>query len=164
MRKLVLILAVLAALPVAVFAEWGIGGAAFYKSPVLLGQVPDVTALNVDQFSFGGDLRVTLGWFQVEGLMLYSAGTATTLNVYLDAGVALDVTIVRLSLGIGPNFANNFNAGVPVQAGLNAQAAADIKLGPISFGVSYIMGLNLDDGFAVKTGAGLLGVRVLFWM
>jgi hypothetical protein len=37
MRKLVLVLCVLAILPVAAFAEWGIGGAAFYKSPVLLG-------------------------------------------------------------------------------------------------------------------------------
>jgi len=73
MRKLVLVLCVLAILPVAVFAEWGIGGAAFYKSPILLGQPIDTSNVNVNQFSFGGDLRLKLAWFQAEALVLYSA-------------------------------------------------------------------------------------------
>jgi len=51
MKKILLILAVLVILPVVAFAEFGIGGAAFYKSPVLLGQPIDVANMNVDQFS-----------------------------------------------------------------------------------------------------------------
>ena len=164
MRKLFLILAVLMILPVAVFADWGIGGAAFYKSPVLLGQPLDLGNLNVDQFSFGGDLRFKLGWFQAEALVLYSAGEVNSLNAYLDAGVALDVAILRLSLGAGPNLIYNFGQSSPTQAGLNAKVGADLMLGPISVGLSYIMALNLDNGFYVRTGSGLLGVQVLFWM
>ena len=164
MRRLVLILAVLAILPAAVFADWGIGGAAFYKSPVLLGQSVDASNVNVNQFSFGGDLRFKLSWFQAEGLLLYSAGDIQSLNLYLDAGLALDVAILRLSLGIGPNFVYNFNQSSPAQAGLNAKIGADLMLGPISVGASYIMVLNLSNGVNVQTKSGLLGVEVLFWL
>jgi hypothetical protein len=164
MRKMALILAVLVVLPIAAFAEWGVGGAAFYKSPVLMGQPIDAANVNVDQFSFGGDLRFKLGWFQAEGLLLYSDGEIQSLNIYLDAGVALDVAIVRLSLGAGPNFITNFGQSAPIQAGLNAKVGADIKLGPISFGLSYIMALNLSNGVNVQTASGLLGVQVLFWL
>jgi len=165
MRKLFLILAILVIVPIAVFADWGVGGSAFYKSPVLLGQSLDTANLNINQFTFGGDARLKLGWFQVEGLLLYSAGDVSSLNLYLDAGVALDVTILRLSFGAGPNFTNNFGSSTALQAGLNAKVGADVMLGPISLGVSYIMVLNLSNGIAIgTTGSGLLGVSVLFWM
>jgi hypothetical protein len=167
MKKIVLILAVIAVLamvPVAVFADLGIGAAAFYKSPILLGQPVDIDNLNVNQFSFGGDLRFKLGWFQAEGLLLYAAGDVNSINAYLDAGVALDLAILRLSLGAGPNFTYNFGTSPPVQAGLNAKVGADVMLGPISFGLSYIMALNIDNGIDIKTSSGLLGVNVTFWM
>ena len=96
--------------------------------------------------------------------MLYSAGDTNSLNAYLDAGVALDVAILRLSLGAGPNFTYNFGESSPVQAGLNAKVGADVMLGPISLGLSYIMALNLNNGLYINTGSGLLGVQVLFWM
>jgi hypothetical protein len=164
LKKLVLIFSILVIIPIAVFADWGVGGAAFYKSPVLLGQPVDTSSVNVDQFSFGGDLRFKLGWFQAEGLLLYSAGSVSSLNLYLDGGVALDLTIVRLSLGAGPNFTNNFSNSPPTQAGLNFKAGADLMLGSVSVGLSYIMVLNLNNGFDIKTGSGLLGASVLFWL
>ncbi len=173
MRKLVLILLVLAVLPAAIFAEeaaasglqWGIGGAAFYKSPYLMGQKIDTENLNVNQFSFGGDLRLKVGWFQAEALLLYSAGAdVSAINTYLDAGVALDIAILRISLGVGPNFTYNFGSNSGAQVGVNAKIGADLMLGPISVGASYIMAMNLDNGVAVSTSCGLLGVEVLFWM
>ena len=164
MRKLVLILMVLVILPVTLFADWGIGGAAFYKSPVLMGQPIDTTNLNVNQFSFGGDLRFTLSVFQAEALVLFSAGDVNSLNAYLDAGLVFDVAILRLSLGAGPCFSYSFGNSSPTQAGLNAKAGADVMLGPISFGVSYIMALNLNTGINVTTRSGLLGFDVIFWM
>jgi hypothetical protein len=164
MRKTFLILVVLLILPAAVFADLGVGGAAFFKSPVLLGQPIDAVNLNVNQFSFGGDLRLKLGWFQAEALLLYSAGEVSSVNTYVDAGVALDVAIVRLSLGAGPNFAYIFGSSVS-QIGLNAKVGADVLFGPISVGLSYIMALNINgSGFDVSTSSGLLGVNVLFWM
>jgi hypothetical protein len=164
MRKLILILAVLIAIPAASFAEWGFGGAALYKSPVLIGQKVDTSNLNVDQFSFGGDLRWKMDWFQAEGLLLYSAGDTSSLAAYLDAGVGLDLSIFRLSIGAGPNFNNNFSSSKPIQAGLNAKIGADIMLGKISLGLTYLMALNIDNGVQVTTKSGLLGAQILFWM
>ena len=164
MRKLALMFFILVALPVAIFAEWGVGGAALYKSPVLCGQSLDLANHNVDQFSFGGDLRFKLGLFQAEGLLLYSAGAVNSLTMYLDAGVALDVALMRLSLGAGPNFNNNFNASRPIQAGCNAKIGADIMLGKVSVGLSYIMAMNIGNGVDISTGAGLLGAQVLVWL
>jgi len=163
-KKLVLILAVLVILPGAVFAQVGIGGAAFYKSPYLLGSVPDVGNINVNQFVFGGDLRVKLSIFQAEALLLYSAGEVSSINAYLDAGLALDIAIVRLSLGAGPNLTFTFGDSAPVQAGLNAKLGADIVIGPISFGLSYIMALSLQNGIHPTTTSGLLGAQVLYWI
>jgi hypothetical protein len=162
-KKLVLILACLIMVPVATFAETAIGGAMFYKSPVLLGQPVDATNLNVNQFAFGADGRIKLGWLQAEGLLLYSAGNLSSLILYLDAGVALDVSILRFSLGVGPNLSNTFQ-NPAVQAGLNAKVGADAKFGPISIGLSYIMAMNLDYGLVVRTSSGLLGLQVLYWM
>lgn len=164
MKKLLLVLAILAIVSTATFADLGIGAAAFYKSPILLGQPVDLGNLNVNQFSFGADMRFKLGWFQAEGLLLYAMGDVDSLNVYLDAGVALDVAMVRLSLGAGPNFTYNFDEPTAVQVGLNAKVGADLMLGPISIGASYIMVLNIQNGIHVTTSSGLLGIQILFWL
>jgi hypothetical protein len=164
MRKTILMLFALAILPAAIFAQLGVGGAVLYKSPVLLGQSVDIDNHNVDQFSLGGDLRYKLGLLQGEGLLLYSAGTVNSLSAYLDAGVVLDLAIVELSLGVGPNFNNNFGASRPVQAGFNAKIGADLMLGRMSVGLTYIMAMNIDNGVDVNTRSGLLGAQVLFWM
>ena len=47
--------------------------------------------------------------------------------------------------------------------GFNAKANADIKLGPLSFGLSYLMALNFDGGVALDKSTGMLGANVLFW-
>ena len=164
MKRLFLVLAVLVILPVAVFAEWGIGGAAFYKSPVLLGQPIDIGNLNVNQFNFGGDLRLKLSLFQAEALLLYAAGDVNSLNAYLDLGLAVDVAILRLSLGVGPNFTYNFGESSPAQGGFNAKASVDVKFGQVSVGLSYIMAWNIHNALYINTSSGLLGVQVLFWM
>jgi len=164
MRKAVMILAVLAFVPVAAFAEWGVGAVAFIKPPVSIGQPTDIDKLNFQQISFGGDLRLKLGWFQAEALVLYWGGDVDSIRAYLDVGLALDAWALRLSLGAGPNFTYNLGAGPLTQTGLNAKIGADIKLGAISFGASYIMALSVADGFDVQTGAGLFGVEVIFWM
>ncbi len=164
MKKLILILACFVILPVAAFSQTALGGAMYYKSPVLIGQPVDLNNLNVDQFAFGGDARLKVGWFQAEALLLYSAGDVNSLDMYLDAGVALDVSILRISLGVGPNLSNTFGQSPAVQAGFNAKVGADVMVGPISVGLSYIMTMNLDNGLAVRTSSGLLGLQVLYWM
>lgn len=165
MRRKILILAALVLLPVTLFAQLGIGPAAYYKSPVLLGQSVDSDELNVDQFSFGGDLRFKFSLLQLQALALYSASEdVKSLDIFLDAGLALDIAILRLSAGAGPNFIYIFGESSPVRAGLNGKIGADLMLGNISVGLSYIMVLNIDDGIDLDTSAGLLGAQVLFWM
>ena len=165
MKKVLVILAVMMILPAIAFAQFAIGPAAYFSSPVLLGQSIDIDEVNVNQFSFGVDTRYRVGWFQAQGLMLYSMGDINSLDIFLDAGVALDVAILTLSLGAGPNFTNNFDASPAQQAGLNSRLGADVLLGPVSVGASYIMALDItDSGFSVKTSKGLLGAQVLFWL
>ena len=165
MKRLLVIMAVLMITPSVAFAQLGVGPAAFFKSPVLLGQSVDIEEANVDQFSFGADLRYRVGWFQAQALGLYSVGDVNSLDLFLDAGVALDVAIVTLSAGAGPNFTNNFDTSPARQAGLNSRVGADVMLGPVSVGASYIMALDItDNGFSVKTSSGLLGAHVLFWL
>lgn len=168
MRKMIIVLAVLLAvltiLPSAVFADWAIGGAAFYKSPVLIGQPPNPLALNVAQISFGADTRLKLGWFQAEGLLLYSSGDVKSLNAFLDAGVALDIAILRLSLGGGANFTYTLGSSAIFQPGFNAKIGADLVFGAVSVGASYIMSMSLASGVHVSTSTGLLGIQVLVWL
>ena len=162
MKRGILVAVILIVLPMAAFADLGIGGAAFYSSPVLLGQSSSEEDLNVDQFTFGGDLRLKLSILQLEALVLYAAsGDVQSLNTYLDAGVALDILFLRLSAGAGPNLIFNIGESSPVQSGLNAKLSADIKLGRLSVGLSYIM--DFTD-FNLDTSAGLLGAQVLFWL
>jgi hypothetical protein len=165
MKRVFVLIAFMAILPAMVFAQLSVGPAVYLKSPVLLGQEIDIDEVNVNQFSFGGDVRYRIGWFQAEGLLLYSTGDVDSLDLYLDAGVALDVAIVTLSIGAGPNFTNNFGESHASQAGLNARVGADIQLGAISVGASYIMALNITDyRFSVQKSSGLLGAHVLFQM
>ncbi len=164
MKKKLLILIVLIVLPFAVFAEWGIGPAAFLKSPVLVGQPVDADNLNVNQFSFGADARLKVAIFQGEALLLLSLGEQTSINSYLNVGLAVDIAFVRLSLGVGPNFNFNLGSNSLVQAGFNTKAGVDFMLGDVSLGMSYIMALNVDNGLYVDTVCGLLGIQLVFWL
>lgn len=164
MKRTILVLAFIAMASSAAFAEFGLGGAAFLKSPVLVAQPIDISNLNVNQFSFGADARFKLGWFQAEGLLLYSAGDVNAFQAYLDAGVALDIAMLRLSFGAGPNFSASIVELSPIQAGINAKIGADIVIGKVSFGLSYIMALNISNGIYVGTSSGLLGLQILFWI
>jgi hypothetical protein len=164
MKRAILVGLLVALLPAAAFAELGVGGAAMMKSPYLLGQSVSKDDLNVNQFTFGGDARLKVSLLQGEALVMYAAGDVQSLNVYLDAGVAFDLLLLRLSAGVGPNFVYNFGESSPRQAGLNAKISADVKLGKLSVGLSYIMDLSLSGGIDVTTSSGLLGAQVLLWM
>lgn len=162
MRKGFVILGLMI-LPAMVFAQLSVGPAIYFKSPILIGQEVNSNELNVTQFSFGGDARYRIGWFQAEGLLLYSTGAVNSLDLFLDAGVALDVGPFILSLGAGPNFTNNFGKGRAMQAGLNTKTGVGLQLGEIIVGASYITALNISDrSFQVNRSSGLLGAHVLF--
>ncbi len=164
MKKTLLLCLILALSPLVAFAEFGLGAAAFYKSPVLIGNPVDIDNLNVHQFSFGGDARFNISLFQVEALVLGSWGSLNSINLYLDAGLVFDEDNFIFSVGAGPNLSYCFAENSLAQLGLNAKLSLDYKLGPISLGITYIMGLNLDNGINVATMSGLLGTQLLFWL
>lgn len=157
------LIAILVLLPAMVFAQLSIGPAINLKSPVLVGQEVNIDEVNVDQFSFGANARYRRGWFQAETLMLFSAGKVDSLDLFLDLGVALDINILTFSLGMGPNFTNNFNEARALQAGMNAKLGADFRLNRITIGTSYIMALDISENrIMVEKSSGLLGFHVLF--
>lgn len=167
MTKRILIVLVLCLIPLFAFAELGLGAAAFFNSPVLIGQEADPEGLWAGGFTFGGDLRwKLLKILQLEALGLVTiADQATSIDLYTDAGLALDVLFLRLSLGAGPNFTYAFGDAVTdtTMLGFNIKANADIKLGRLSLGLSYLTGLTIDDGVAWDKSTGMLGASVLFW-
>ncbi len=164
MRICFLALAILPALAFAQTSQVALGPAAFFKSPILLGQDIDLEALNTNQISLGADLRFRVAWFKAEALALLSLGELRSVNVFLDAGVAVDVDLVTLSFGVGPNFTGNFDGSRPVQAGLNARFGLDVLLGMNSVGISYITAFNIEDRITIGTKTGLLGAQLLFWL
>jgi hypothetical protein len=164
MTKRVLLVLALCLVPLLSFAELGLGGAAFFNSPVLIGQEVTASGLYSGGFSFGGDLRFKLAIFQLEALgLVTTAGGDTALDLYTDVGLALDILFLRLSLGAGPNFTYVFGGDDPSMLGFNAKANADIKLGKLTVGVSYIMGLFVDNGIALDKSTGMLGASILYW-
>jgi hypothetical protein len=166
MTKRVLIVLVLWLIPLLAFAELGLGGAVYFNSPMLIGQEPELSGLRSGGVSFGGDLRLKLRLLQLEALGLVTVeNEATALDLYTDVGLALDLPLLRLSLGAGPNFTYLFGgAADPTMFGFNLKANADLRLGRLTLGLSYLTGLIIDDGVAWDLSTGLLGASVLFWL
>jgi hypothetical protein len=167
MRKIRIGLLAMALIPAMAFAQTAqvaLGPAVFFKSPILLGQEIDVDALNTNQISLGADLLFRVAWFKAEALALVSLGEVHSVNMFLDAGVSVDVDLVTFSFGIGPNFTGNFNGSRPVQAGLNARFGLDLLMGMNSLGISYITAFNIEDQIVIGTRTGLLGAHLLFWL
>ena len=166
MKKTLILVLVLAFIPLLCFAELGLGASAFFNSPVLIGQEPDLSLLRENGFTFGADARFKfLKVLQLEALGLVSTGEVTSIDLYADAGLALDLAFLRLSAGVGPTvFFLLDGSSEPTLLGFNAKANADIKLGRLSLGLSYIMGLIVDDGVQLNKSTGMLGANVLFWL
>ena len=165
MKKTLILVLVLAFIPLLSFADFGIGASAFFNSPVLIGHDIDGPALRDGGFTFGADARLKLlKILQVEALGLVTLGDEASIDLYADVGLAFDIAILRLSLGVGPTvFFMLDNPADPTLVGFNAKANADIKLGRLSFGLSYIMGLIVDGGVELDKSTGMLGANVLFW-
>ena len=166
MKKTLILVLVLAFIPLLTFAELGLGASAFFNSPVLIGQEPTVSELREGGFTFGADARFKfLKFLQLEALGLLTVGdSVTSIDLYADAGLAFDLAFLRLSLGAGPTvFFILSDVTDQTLLGFNAKANADIKLGRISLGLSYIIGLIVDGGIKLDKSTGMLGANLLFW-
>jgi hypothetical protein len=185
MRKFILVFLILL-IPAFAFAEARVGPVAFLNFPLIQDEqldVPDLQKLNVSDFSFGADFRLKLAIFQASAMALFTPGLKEvnlpgktvplppSADVFLDGGIAIDITKVRLGLGIGPNFSfffgNSDLISDPVSAGINLKATADIVLGSFSIGLIYLtqFDMDLDEAAQILSAdktKGLFGVAALF--
>jgi hypothetical protein len=164
MKKIILILAVMLMIPVVAFAQVAVGGIVFVKSPLLFGESVNSANANINQVCFGGDIRYKADWLQLETVLVGSAGSVNGVDIIADAGVTVDLSMIRLSAGIGPNLSWNIQTKPIVQTGMNAKIGADVMLGKMSVGASYIMALKYNDHVDLYTRSGLLGFQVLVWL
>ncbi len=162
MKKVIPFLLFAFLLPLGLSAEAGFGVVGFFQSPVLMGHDVNVSGVGLDDFAFGGNARFKFSFLQIDGLVLGTFGDGPAIDAYLDGELALDLLFLRLSAGVGPNVMYRIGAD-RVRTGLNAKANADIRLGRVSFGVSYIMALDATDGISLNRGSGLLGISLLIW-
>jgi hypothetical protein len=165
MKKVLILVLVLAFVPLLSFAEFGIGGSAYFNSPVLIGQAVDTHELWDGGFTFGADFRwKLLKILQLDATALVTLDQTNSVGLFPNAGLVFDLAILRLSAGVGPTLVFLLDDVTdPAMLGFNAKANADVKLGPLSVGLSYIMAVNFDSGVALDRSTGMLGANVLFW-
>jgi hypothetical protein len=163
MKKLLALL-VLLALPVFTFAAgFQIGAIGMYK-----GGFPPTDPITLQSFTYGAEARLSFGLLQGGATALYFPNPAGPANILalLDVGLNLNLAILDLGVGLGPNFAFPINApGTAVGFGLNVKAAAEVNLGKIGIGavgfwrVDKLSDLSVDFFKAVKPA---LGVTLLY--
>jgi hypothetical protein len=160
MKKVILIM-LICAVPAILTGQAGFGIAAFYNTPIEAGSFPDEDQIHTENFTFGGDLRLKLGILHGEALALVTLDPFVT-DIFLDAGITLDILIVRLAAGIGPKFTYGGEDRI-MRGGYNLKLNADIILGKISLGLSYIFNTTLGSDLDVRGRSGMFGVSLLFW-
>jgi hypothetical protein len=146
MKKLMLIVMLLA-LPLGLFAQFYIGGSALYKEDPEYLQDPD------DTFIIEGS---ALALYEMDGAF----------DVFLNVGVAFDVALFTIGAGIGPNFIIQADpdAPEPTSFGFNGKIHADLNLGDIKVSAYWLFlveSLSYEE-FEENLTFGNIGVSVLF--
>jgi hypothetical protein len=164
MKKLIIVL-MIALLPTLAFAlDFQVGGTAMYKG-MLEDIQSGVTNIGFDDFTFGAEARLSLGLLQGAAAVLYYPGDYPAIVALTDIGVTVNLAIVRLGAGIGPNFYIPLEGTAPLPVGLNLKGAVDLQLGNISLGLVgyyYVASLSELNADLFHTAQPWLGLTVLF--
>jgi len=174
MKRLLIFLLVLA-LPVFAFAnDFQLGGIGMYTGTIDQLKAKDV---QLDDFTFGAEARLKLSLFQAgASLLYYPASPVALLPPYLvaltDVGVSVDLSLLRLGIGLGPNFSIALGpegAGDPANLGLNMKLSADVNIGNLSVGLvgfyyfeSFNDLKNIGDKFSQLPWLGLTAMVKVF--
>ena len=172
--KRILFVCLILLLPAAVFAEVQIGGTALYNFPYFADTGP--SEIDLSDFTFGADARIRLFIFQASALGLFTPGytdeldneVAGNIDLIVDGGLSIDVLLFRLGLGVGPSLRIGLGEGAdPYGIGLNVKATAEVMLGRIALGLTYLNQFEFDFADASQLldedyTKGLLGVSLLF--
>lgn len=165
MKKLIVVL-MIALLPMTAFAlDFQIGGTAMYKG--LLSDILDgPDGITLQDFTYGAEARLNFGLIQGAAALLYYPGTPDQIVALTDIGVTLNLAIVRLGAGIGPNFSIPLGGSITgVPMGLNLKGAVDLQLGKLSLGVVgyyYVASFSDINADLFKTAQPWVGLTLLY--
>lgn len=172
MKNLWLCSVLLLVFPVLVFADFQFGPVMQYKVPISAeSQVPGKDTVSINDFSFGADARLNMSFLQLTTYALYNPGDSShnmpgSAKLYLDGGICVDIAIVRLGVGLGPNFIVNFHpSSITSQVNGNIRFAADLMLGDVALSAVYLVEANLTKAGiheAFRDIHGQLGLSLLF--
>jgi hypothetical protein len=163
MKKIIIVLLLLV-LPMTMFAQFYLGASALYKGDPL--GIPNLTPdpSIVDNLAFGIDARLNVAIFEAQLLALYNLDQS--FNTYLDVGIVLNIAIISIGAGVGPNLVINFMSGAleTVSFGFNGKVHADINLGNFKISAYYMF---LIDSISIPSitsemYAGNVGLSLMF--
>ena len=167
-RIVIIMIAVMLAIPAAVFAGDGLsfGGTAYYDSGLTLAELENMTeppTVNPEDLLYGAEVRLDLSIFQINAMAMYNSLSESGFG-YLNAGLYLDLGIIGMGVTAGPGFGFNSFDGFGLNGWYDAKVNADLILGPVILS-AYVMGeTNMDpsliDGPEDLTAAA--GVSALF--
>jgi len=167
MKKLLIVL-LIALLPTLAFSlDLQVGATAMYKG--LLSDFQGTNpSIGFDDFTFGGEVRLGFGLIQGAAAILYYPGDPNdSLKLLTDIGLSLNLAIIRLGVGIGPNVVVPLDGGTVtgVPLGLNLKGAVDLQLGKLSLGVVgyyYLDSLSDLNADLFKTAQPWVGLTLLY--
>ena len=174
MKRLLIVIAVLL-VPAALFAQVQVGATALYNFPYFADDTTPAE-ISASDFTFGADARIRIFVFQASALALFTPGYTDALDnevpgnidLIVDGGLSFDILFFRLGLGVGPSLRVNLGSGGDTTGlGLNVKATADVMLGGLSVGLSYLNQFEFDFADASQLldqdyTKGLIGLSVLF--
>lgn len=163
MKKIILMIMLLA-LPLGLFAEFYLGASALYKEdPEYLQEIQDESFIN--DMAFGAEARLKIFMIEGSALALYEFDNA--FDVFLTVGVAFDVALFTIGVGVGPNFIIQMDENAPsdpLAFGFNGKVHVDLNLGNIKVSAYWLILVeNLAyEEFEDNLTFGNIGVSVLF--
>ncbi len=165
MKKTIIVLLIL--LSVAISAPalslW-VGPNAYYAKAIVPDSVTksNISDIKIDDLAFGAEARLYLG--PIEGSVSAEYLGSKKILILTDAGLSLDILLFRLGLGLGPNFGITLDGGKAAMGG-NLRATAEIKLGSIAAGLSWISLVEFNQSSiadAFNNPYGFLGATLTF--
>ncbi|MCX7027605.1 MAG: hypothetical protein NT061_09015 [Spirochaetes bacterium] len=160
-------------LPLGAFADGLYGGMdVYYASLVRPVDVValDTAGLNMADFAFGGEARSIIDPFWGSAIGLYTPGDVNLphhIDILLDAGLGLSLSIAHAGVGIGPDFGLEFGNGATqfFRTGANLRLTGDVVIGPFLLGLNWVSEIaftraSIADAFMNPYGK--LGVSLLY--
>ena len=168
MRRLILCVLLGLALPATSFAGVGIGLAVYSDTPIFAAD--DVNSDLLDgTASLGANGRIKFNSLNLDALALY-AQAEESLDLYLTAQLSHDLSIFRLSGGVGPAirfpFADELHPTEDLSIDwLNAKIDFDVLIGRITVGLGFQYLVPSTEASAIdfSRARGRIGATIVLW-